>query len=55
MHIVKLRDPARPKLSLRYGAIHQQRAEREGTRPNSTQPSPMPTTELRRVVASMID
>ena len=50
MNAMNLRDTSRPRLSLRYGAIHTQRADRDGTNPN-----PMPTAELRRLVATMID
>ncbi|GGA07021.1 hypothetical protein GCM10010923_16250 [Blastomonas marina] len=50
MTAMNLRDASRPKLSLRYGAIHAQRANQEGT-----SSLPMPTAELRHLVATMID
>ena len=50
MNTLNLREIARPKLSLRYGAMHAQRAGRENANPEI-----MPTAELRRLVATMID
>ncbi|NNC52263.1 MAG: hypothetical protein HKO08_04405 [Erythrobacter sp.] len=50
MNTLNVRDTSRPKLSLRYGAIHAQRAGRENANPGH-----MATAELRRLVATMID
>ena len=50
MNAMNLRDASRPKLSLRYGAIHAPRADRE-----RASASPIPATELRQLVATMID
>lgn len=50
MNTMNLRDTSRPKLSLRYGAVHAQEAHRDRTKS-----SQMPTAELRRLVATMID
>lgn len=50
MNAMNMRDASRPKLSLRYGAIHAHHADRD-----RINPSPMPTAELRRLVATMID
>lgn len=50
MNAINLREAARPKLSLRYGAIHP--AHTHGERAS---PGPMPIAELRRLVATMID
>ena len=50
MNAINLREAVRPKLSLRYGAIHP--AHTHGERAS---PGPMPIAELRRLVATMID
>ncbi len=50
MNTMNARDVSRPKLSLRYGAIHAQRGGRENANPGL-----MATAELRRLVATMID
>ena len=50
MNSMNARDASRPKLSLRYDAIHAQRGGRENANPGL-----MATAELRRVVATMID
>jgi hypothetical protein len=50
MNITNARTTARPKLSLRYGAIHAQALE--GGRPKA---AILPTIELRRLVATMVD
>ncbi|ALE15932.1 hypothetical protein AMC99_00622 [Altererythrobacter epoxidivorans] len=43
-------DTSRPKLSMRYGAIHAQSGGRDNKNAGT-----MATAELRRVVATMID
>ena len=50
MNTLNTRDTSRPKLSLRFGALHAQRAGRENANPGL-----MPTAELQRLVATMID
>lgn len=50
MNTLNARDASRPKLTLRFGAIHAQRGARENANPGL-----MATAELRRVVATMID
>lgn len=50
MNTTNMRANARPKLSLRYGAVHAQALMREDAKA-----AILPTTELRRLVASMVD
>lgn len=50
MKTTTLRDTSRPRLSLRYGAIHAQAIT--GTAPAAAQ---LPTHELRRLVERMVD
>ncbi len=47
---MNLREFARPKLTLRYDAVHAQRTD-----PERASPDLIPTAELRRLVAEMID
>tara|TARA_B100000678_G_scaffold278572_1_gene273447 strand:- start:580 stop:732 length:153 start_codon:yes stop_codon:yes gene_type:complete len=50
MNISNTRGTPRTKLSLRYGAVHAQALMAEGPAGAT-----VPTTELRRLVASMVD
>ena len=50
MNTMNVRDASRPKLSLRYGATNAPTVSRE-----RDIPAPIATTELRRLVATMID
>lgn len=50
MNTNNVRANSRPKLSLRYGAVHAQTFTGEGPRT-----ALLPTTELRRLVAKMVD
>lgn len=50
MNAMTLRDRSRIKLSPRYGAVHGLRLVEEQVAPHA-----MPTAELRRLVAMMID
>lgn len=50
MNTMNVRDASRPKLSLRYGATNAPSVSRE-----RDTPPPIATTELRRLVATMID
>ena len=50
MNAMNMRDASRPKLSLRYGATAAPSAVRDRNRS-----SHMPTAELRRLIAMMID
>ena len=50
MNTMNVRDASRPKLSLRYGAVHARALT--GKVPT---PATIPTPELRKIVATMVD
>ena len=55
MNTTNMRGTPRPKLSLRYGAVHAQQAL-TGRGPRAPRINAMiPTPELRRLVAKMVD